>query len=90
MDLKIEVETDINSVDFSDTNLDIHLLTGLVKSYLRDLPSPLLVFPPKERVEYSSNPNQEERLLKLGGKLQTLPREKFTMLKSLMDHLHKY
>lgn len=90
LDLKIQVETDINSVDFNVKELDIHLLTGLIKTYLRDLPTPLLLFPPKERVEYSSIPNQEERLLKLGGKLQTLPREKFAVLKALMEHLHKY
>ncbi|KAJ3337422.1 hypothetical protein HDU91_001490 [Kappamyces sp. JEL0680] len=88
-DLRVLVESNVHAVNYISNDIDVHLLAGLVKSYLRELPAPLLVFSSKERMEYSSNPNEEERVLALTSRIRTLPKEKMTLLKALCEHLSK-
>lgn len=89
LDLKVQIETDADQVDLLNPEIDIHLVTSLVKTYLRDLDAPLLLYPKKERVEYSSISNVDERLRMLSGKIKTLPADKYGVLKALTVHLQK-
>ena len=51
-EMKTKIETDIDS--FENLNrLDINLLTGIVKSYLREMPTSIFPFSLKDRVDYS-------------------------------------
>jgi hypothetical protein len=94
-DLRALVELDVHAVHFIKNDIDIHLITGLVKAYLRDLPVPLLIFSAKDRSDYSSNsrsslignPNEEERIGILVSRIKTLPREKSLLLRTLCEHL---
>lgn len=51
-DLRLNLEMDCLSCDL--TKVDVHVLTGVVKCFFRELPEPLLIFPIKDRIEYSS------------------------------------
>lgn len=86
VDLKLAAEVD-DTIDFS--TYDTHLISGLVKLYLRELPDPILVFPPKERAEYSSLA-LPERLLKSRQKIKLMSKEKVEILHMLCAHLNKY
>ena len=52
-EMKAKIETNINSLEKLNEIPDIHLLTGLVKSYLREIPNPIFPFSLKDRAEYS-------------------------------------
>ena len=53
MELKAKVETNVHSIQYMSEDIDIHLLTGLVKLYLREMPIPIFLFAAKDRAEYS-------------------------------------
>ncbi len=58
LELKIMAETNVHSVPYMSEDIDIHILTNLVKSYLREIPNPIFLFSTKDRVDYSSNFSQ--------------------------------
>ncbi|KAJ3319757.1 hypothetical protein HDV06_005958 [Boothiomyces sp. JEL0866] len=95
-DLKIACETSLDDVNLLDDSVDINAVAGLVKMYLRELPDPLLIFPAKERIEYSVNTSVnpptaipiEERLPKLKFKIKTMTKEKEAVLRALLQHLN--
>jgi hypothetical protein len=87
--LRIEVETDVEAVDFLNPDLDVHILTNLIKQYLRELPDPLFLYPIKERMEYSAINDGQVRLLKLRHKVKQLAKEKYTLLEFIMRHLNR-
>jgi hypothetical protein len=51
-------ETNVHSVPYMSEDIDIHLLSSLVKSYLREMPTPIFLFSTKDRVDYSGNLSQ--------------------------------
>ena len=69
---------------------DIHLLTGLVKAYLRELPEPLFPFPRTDRDAYSAITNETIRMKNLSDLFRTLPKNNLTALRFLLEHLNKY
>ena len=85
---RIELETDVNA--FNWDNADIHLLTGLIKAYLRELPDPLFPFPRVERDAYSAMGNESSRVVKLTTMVKGLHRNNMTALKFLLEHLNRY
>ncbi|KAJ2999861.1 hypothetical protein HDV02_001639 [Globomyces sp. JEL0801] len=85
--LRIQLEVDVNSVDLMDDTIDVHLLTGLVKSFFRDLPDPLIIFAPKERADYSAIPSSDERIIRIRQRMRSMPKEKQAVLKALISHL---
>ncbi|KAJ3256784.1 hypothetical protein HK103_005158 [Boothiomyces macroporosus] len=95
-ELKIACETSLDEVNLLDDSIDINAIAGLVKMYLRELPDPLLIFPAKERFEYSLNMAVsppatvplEERLAKLKFRIKTIPKEKEAVLRALLQHLN--
>ncbi|KAJ3273457.1 hypothetical protein HDV01_004377 [Terramyces sp. JEL0728] len=95
-DLKIACETNLDEVNFMDDTIDINAVAGVVKMYIRELPDPLLLFPVKERIEYSVNvaatpPTPipaEERLAKLKYKIKSMTKEKEAVLRALLQHLN--
>jgi hypothetical protein len=85
--LRLELEADYTKFDFENT--DVHILTGLVKAFFRELPEPLFYFPTPERAAYSNIVDATERLQKLKQKLVTIPRNNLSVLKFLLEHLLK-
>lgn len=82
------------SVDLSQY-LDINILTGAVKLYLRELPIPLITFDAYKvlmkatsLVSDPDDPNEDWR--PLIDALKLLPKAHYTTLKHLIQHLHKY
>ena len=49
--LKIALELDPHSIEWS--KWDVHAASSIVKTFLRELPEPLFVFPMRDRLEYS-------------------------------------
>lgn len=84
---RIELETDLNAFNWEIA--DIHLLTGLVKAYLRELPEPLFPFPRADRDAYSATNNEATRLVKLTTMVRGLQRNNMTALKFLLEHLNR-
>jgi hypothetical protein len=87
--LRIEVETDVDAVDFLNPDLDIHILTNLIKQYLREMPDPLFLYPIKERMEYSGISDGQVRLSRLRHKVKQLPKEKYALLEFIVRHLKR-
>ncbi|KNC95788.1 uncharacterized protein SPPG_08781 [Spizellomyces punctatus DAOM BR117] len=90
LELKLRVEKDVHSVNLEDESWDVHVIAGLVKMYLRQLPVPVFPFPAKERTEYSQIADEKERVLRLRARVKALPRSHHTVLKFLAEHLAKY
>ncbi|KAI8916246.1 hypothetical protein EDD86DRAFT_198113 [Gorgonomyces haynaldii] len=88
-ELKLRLETDADAVDLMDEAVDINCVAALVKLYFRELPNPLFLMAPKTRQEYSSIPDQEERIRKLRNYIRGIPKENQHLLKYLVLHLQK-
>jgi hypothetical protein len=84
---KAKIEMDISKVDFS--TIDVHVLTGLVKEFFRELPEPLFPVPSTDRVFYANIPNVDDRLLHLKSRLHSLSRINMSVLKYLIEHLQR-
>ncbi|KAI9104445.1 Rho GTPase activation protein [Phlyctochytrium arcticum] len=88
-DLKQRLEVDVYSINLEDDKWDVHVIAGLVKMYLRQLPTPVFEFPAKERSEYAQITDEKERVLRLRQRVKALPRSHHTVLRFLVDHLTK-
>lgn len=84
----MRIETDL--YDLKLENYDIHSAASLVKSFLRELPDPLLFFPPKQREEYVRINNPADRLIKLKHQIKMQPKENRDLLKFIVKHCLKY
>lgn len=82
---RIEIETDVFAFNYEGA--DVHILTGLVKAYLRELPEPLCPFNTNERAAYNFTVDIGSRLERLKKWLTTLPRSSLIVLKFLVEHL---
>ncbi|KAI5103698.1 unconventional myosin-IXb isoform X3, partial [Silurus meridionalis] len=75
------------------TNLDnyqIHTVTGLIKSWLRELPEPLMTFNLYNDFLYAADmPENSEKLRSIYRKLEELPAPNFSTLERLVFHLVK-
>jgi hypothetical protein len=87
--LSLDLEVDSTKVDLLNEQVDVHLITGVVKSFLRDLPEPLLLFPIKERIEHSLIPHVQERIKRLRQRVKSTGKEKSALLEYVISHLHK-
>ncbi|ORX76826.1 RhoGAP-domain-containing protein [Anaeromyces robustus] len=80
---------------FGDVNLlqdkeiyDVHVIAGLLKLYLRELPTTIMTkeFQPRF-VEIASIPNREEKIRGLANLISYLPLANYTLLRCLAAHL---
>ncbi|XP_062848891.1 unconventional myosin-IXb [Trichomycterus rosablanca] len=77
--------------DYKKTRLDnyqIHTVTGLIKSWLRELPEPLMTFRLYNDFMYAAEiPERSERLRAIYRKLEELPAPNYGTLERLIFHL---
>lgn len=67
---------------------DVHVMAGLLKSYLRDLPEPLLTYRKyKDFVEAANKPTEKQRKTGILKTINELPRENYWNLRYLMKFL---
>jgi hypothetical protein len=80
---------------YGDVNLlqdkeiyDVHVITGLLKLYLRELPTTIMTkeFQPRF-IEIASIPDREEKIKALGNLISYLPLANYTLLRCLAAHL---
>ncbi|KAJ3114311.1 hypothetical protein HDU96_002276 [Phlyctochytrium bullatum] len=83
MDLRQKLEKDINKVSLDDETWDVHVICGIVKMFLRELPKPLLEIPDIERKEFPQK-SAEDRIRSIQFFLKN---EHKATLKFLVDHL---
>lgn len=68
-----------------------HNIAGLLKLYIRELPSPLIPIETQDTLIRCNNiSNRKEKLKKLRRVIKTLPLNHFNLLKSIIDMLHLY
>ncbi|KAJ5071508.1 rho/rac/cdc gtpase-activating protein [Anaeramoeba ignava] len=78
---------DVNIEEFINSP---HDASGLLKSYLRELPDPLLTYEFFDKLkEVSEIEDKKEKMERLKWILQSLPTENFELCKVLFEHLHK-
>jgi len=80
---------------YGDVNLlqdkeiyDVHVITGLLKLYLRELPTTIMTkeFQPRF-IEIASIPDREEKIKALANLISYLPLANYTLLRCLAAHL---
>ncbi|XP_076828532.1 unconventional myosin-IXb isoform X2 [Brachyhypopomus gauderio] len=82
------LETDCKGVCLE--NYPIHTVTGLIKTWLRELPEPLMTFSLYSDFLYAIDlPETSERLRAVYRKLEDLPSSNFSTLERLTFHLVK-
>uniref|UniRef100_A0A4W4FT56 Myosin IXB n=1 Tax=Electrophorus electricus TaxID=8005 RepID=A0A4W4FT56_ELEEL len=78
------------SEDVCLENYPIHTVTGVIKSWLRELPEPLMTFSLYNDFLYAIDlPEKSERLRAVYRKLEDLPTSNFDTLERLIFHLVK-
>ncbi|KAJ3069108.1 hypothetical protein HDU98_007820 [Podochytrium sp. JEL0797] len=66
--------------------MDVHVVAGLLKLYLRELPSPVLTTALQRDFMAITN-DRNDRILQLSHLLSLLPRPNYTLLQTLISHL---
>ncbi|KAA0719465.1 Hippocampus abundant transcript 1 protein [Triplophysa tibetana] len=80
------LEKDPQAVSFE--NYPIHIITGLVKQWLRELPDPLMTYGLYSDFLYAADlPEPSERLRAIYNQLDDLPPSNFSTLERLIFHL---
>ncbi|KAK9765230.1 hypothetical protein K7432_006608 [Basidiobolus ranarum] len=87
--LRQEFNKDSNAVDLSDEEwTDINIISGLLKQWLRELPSPLLSFKLYDDfISAVAIRDYDERLFAIKDLVHALPPPHYMLLKRLVEHL---
>uniref|UniRef100_A0AAY5EX16 Myosin IXb n=1 Tax=Electrophorus electricus TaxID=8005 RepID=A0AAY5EX16_ELEEL len=81
---------ELHQLDVCLENYPIHTVTGVIKSWLRELPEPLMTFSLYNDFLYAIDlPEKSERLRAVYRKLEDLPTSNFDTLERLIFHLVK-
>ncbi|KAJ9076464.1 Rho GTPase activating protein [Entomophthora muscae] len=84
---KFDTEGDYGLVD-SGVYYDVHAISGLLKLYLRELPSTVLTAElHRDFLQITELPSRRLRVRKLGRLICSLPIENYTLLRALIGHL---
>lgn len=85
-DLKMKMEDSPEDVDFS--KYQVHVLSSVFKSFLREMPEPLLTYDCYENFITAANlPNESDRISTLYDILKKLPPPNYDLMERLMFHL---
>ncbi|XP_010129557.1 PREDICTED: rho GTPase-activating protein 44, partial [Buceros rhinoceros silvestris] len=87
---KLKAALDCCVVDVQEYSADPHAIAGALKSYLRELPEPLMTFELYEEwIQASNIPEQEKRLQALWNACEKLPRANYNNIRYLIKFLAK-
>ncbi|KAK1793918.1 hypothetical protein P4O66_010831, partial [Electrophorus voltai] len=85
---KLKFSLDSGTVDQAEFNADPHAVAGALKSYLRELPEPLMTFELyNDWFKAAGEKELEDKLEKLRAVLQKLPSENYNNLRYLIQFL---
>ncbi|XP_053147025.1 rho GTPase-activating protein 44 isoform X7 [Hemicordylus capensis] len=91
---KLKAALDCCVVDIQEYSADPHAIAGALKSYLRELPEPLMTFELYEEwIQASNIQDQDKRLQALWNALEKLPKASYNNLRYLIKflaHLTEY
>ncbi|KAG1930442.1 rho GTPase-activating protein 44 isoform X4 [Pimephales promelas] len=91
---KLKASLDCGVLDFQEYSIDPHAIAGALKSYLRELPEPLLTFDLYEEwIQASNIMDQDKRLQALLSTCERLPsanRNNFRYLIKFLSKLNEY
>jgi myosin-9 len=87
-----ELKQDIEEGKEIDWELyPVHVLTSVFKSFLREMPEPLLTFDLYDEILRAGDlTQQEDRILTLFALLKKLPKPNFDLVERLVFHLARY
>lgn len=78
---------DLNTIEWNEIN-DIHIYTGIIKLFLKELPEPLMTFELFDQfIKIPSIENEEERLAELKRVIDLMPQYSLLVFRSLMHLL---
>ncbi|NXL73478.1 RHG44 protein, partial [Leptocoma aspasia] len=87
---KLKAALDCCVVDVQEYSADPHAIAGALKSYLRELPEPLMTFELYEEwIQASNIPEQEKRLQALWNACEKLPRANYNNIRYVIKFLAK-
>ncbi|XP_060108554.1 rho GTPase-activating protein 44 isoform X2 [Heteronotia binoei] len=87
---KLKAALDCCVVDVQEYSADPHAIAGALKSYLRELPEPLMTFELYEEwIQASNIQDQDKRMQALWNALEKLPKASFNNLRYLIKFLAK-
>ncbi|XP_071620296.1 LOW QUALITY PROTEIN: rho GTPase-activating protein 44 [Heliangelus exortis] len=87
---KLKAALDCCVVDVQEYSADPHAIAGALKSYLRELPEPLMTFELYEEwIQASNIPEQEKRLHALWNACEKLPKANYNNIRYLIKFLAK-
>uniref|UniRef100_A0ACB8EK68 Rho GTPase-activating protein 44 n=1 Tax=Sphaerodactylus townsendi TaxID=933632 RepID=A0ACB8EK68_9SAUR len=87
---KLKAALDCCVVDVQEYSADPHAIAGALKSYLRELPEPLMTFELYEEwIQASNIQDQDKRIQALWNSLEKLPKASFNNLRYLIKFLAK-
>uniref|UniRef100_A0A8B9GC83 Rho-GAP domain-containing protein n=1 Tax=Amazona collaria TaxID=241587 RepID=A0A8B9GC83_9PSIT len=79
---KLKAALDCCVVDVQEYSADPHAIAGALKSYLRELPEPLMTFELYEEwIQASNIPEQERRLQALWNTCEKLPKANYNNIR---------
>ncbi|XP_044731426.1 SH3 domain-binding protein 1-like [Chrysoperla carnea] len=86
--LKLSIDANCLTLPLPPEYKDIHLFAGVLKSYLRELPEPLLTFNLHgDWIHAGRITNEEKRIIAIKDVLSNLPQENYDNLKYLIKFL---
>ncbi|KAJ3230531.1 hypothetical protein HDU81_004441 [Chytriomyces hyalinus] len=81
-------EGDVDLINLTTETFDAHTVSGLLKLYLRELPSPVLTAHlQKEFLGITDFDDRNDRVLELSRLVSLLPKSNYTLLEVLISHL---
>ncbi|KAI9353708.1 Rho GTPase activation protein, partial [Obelidium mucronatum] len=81
-------EGDVDLINCNLDMMDVHVVSGLLKLYLRELPTPVLTKNlQNEFMAISNFDDRNDRILQLAHLLSLLPRTNYILLETLISHL---
>ncbi|XP_033923649.1 rho GTPase-activating protein 44 [Melopsittacus undulatus] len=87
---KLKAALDCCVVDVQEYSADPHAIAGALKSYLRELPEPLMTFELYEEwIQASNIPEQEKRLQALWNTCEKLPKANYNNIRYVIKFLAK-
>lgn len=86
--LRSAIDANLIAIPYPSEYQDVHVIAGVLKSYLRDLPDPLLTFHLYDQfIAAAQRPTEETRKMAILNAINQLPEKNYLNLRYLMKFL---